>query len=128
MTVTPTAVFTFQDLKVDGKREYAKLYYPVTVFNRTTNKTITIEIPYHQYERVAEFIEDCLYTEETIDNHCKITGQPKSVQLLLQREFYKAQAKLLTNAGLSLNALFNELFFGGETNESRQNDGQIPPR
>ena len=113
MTVTPSAVFTFQELKIDSKREYARLYYPVTVFNRTTNKTITIEIPYNQYERVAEFIEDCLYAEEPIDNHCKITGQPKSVQLLLQREFYKAQTKLLTEAGLSIDTLFNELFFGG---------------
>ena len=115
MTVTPSDVFTFHDLKVDGKREYAKLYYPVTVFNRKTNKTITIEIPYHQFERVAEFIEDCLYSQETIDNHCNITGQPKSVLLLLQREFYKSQAKSLTDAGLSIDVLFNELFFGGES-------------
>lgn len=113
MTVTPSAVFTFQELKVDSKREYARLYYPVTVFNRKSNKTITIEIPYNQYERVADFIEDCLYSEESIDNHCKITGQVKSVQLLSQREFYKAQAKLLTEAGLSIDTLFNELFFGG---------------
>lgn len=114
MTVTPSAVFTFQDLKVDGKREYAKLYYPVTVFNRKNNKTITIEIPYHQYERVSEFIEDCIYSEEPVDNHCKITGQPKSVLLLLQREFYKSQTKLLTEVGLSIDTLFNELFFGGD--------------
>lgn len=115
MTVTPSAVFTFQNLKVDSKREYAKLYYPVTVFNRKTNKTVTIEIPYHQYERVSEFIEDCIYAEETVDNHCKITGQPKSVLLLLHRDFYKAQSKILTDAGFSIDTLFNELFFGGET-------------
>lgn len=115
MTVTPSAVFTFQPLKVDSKREYAKLYYPVTVFNRKTNKTITIEIPYHQYERVPEFIEDCIYAQEPVDNHCKITGQPKSVLLLLQREFYNTQANLLIDAGFSIDGLFNELFFGGES-------------
>lgn len=114
MTVTPSAVFTFQDLKVDGNREYAKLYYPVTVFNRKTNKTITIEIPYHQYERIDEFIEECMYCEESVDNHCKITGQPKSVMLLLQREFYKAQTKALEDAELSIDTLFNELYFGGD--------------
>lgn len=114
MTVTPSAVFTFQELKVDGKREYAKLYYPVTVFNRKTNKTVTIEIPFIQYEKVAEFIEDCLYAQHTIDDHCKITRQPKSVSLLLQREFYKSQAKILTDAGFSIDTLFVELFFGVE--------------
>lgn len=111
MTVTESAVFTFQQYKHDHKRPYAAQYYTVTVFNRKNNKTATIEVPFTQYERMDEFIEDCLYSQLSVTEHCEITMQPKSVSLLERREFYKTQIAILTSINLSIDTLFDEIFF-----------------
>ena len=112
MKVTTTAVFTFQDLKTK-ERPFAKIYYNVTVFNRINNKTTTIEIPYTLYENIDVFIENCMYCAADIDFHCRATKQPKSVSLIQERLFYQEQIKKMEEINLDINAIFEEIIFGG---------------
>ena len=112
MKITTTAVFTFQDLKTK-ERPFAKIYYNVTAFNRINNKTTTIEVPYTLYENIDLFIENCVYSISDIDFHCRVTNQPKTVYLIQERFFYQEQVNKMTEIGLDVNTIFEEIIFGG---------------